>query len=536
MQHFKLTLLLLFFIGLISSCDRSKTSAYKLGKINFEISGTTEAQEAFRKGFLLLHSFEYEDAAEEFRKAKTVDPDCAMAYWGEAMTYNHSIWQEQDYQKGKAVLMELAESYEARQAKAKSELEKDFIQAIEILYGEGSKTYRDKAYANYMAKLFDKYPDNHEVAAFYALSLLGSVTYGRSLEVYQQSASISKKILEENPEHPGALHYFIHANDEPEFAATAVLAANAYSVVAPDAAHALHMPSHIYLALGMWDEVVRSNEISWQASINRKARKNLDNNALGYHSFHWLQYGYLQQGKIEEAKQMLSEMVQYCKEFPSARARAHQIFLRSTYLVESNDWESIFASLETETKGINIAAMNRDAFVNGLKAYHMQDKAILAEVIDQVKMQRDIAAKTLVLEEGIALCSGGGASRENTTQMSLDLSDVMEMELRALLAVLNDELDLAENWFIKATKLEESVGAAYGPPAIVKPSHELYGEFLLANSRYSDALEMFNQALELAPQRALAIEGKLMAIQKLGETLSMQIGDSELDNKWIANQ
>ena len=485
---------------------------------------------------MLLHSFEYDDAAEEFRRAKTADPDCAMAYWGEAMTYNHSIWQEQDYQKGKAVLMELADSPEARITKAKTEIEKDFIRSIEVLYGEGSKTFRDKAYADFMAKLFDKYPDNHEVAAFYALALLGSVTYGRNLEVYQQSASISKKILEENPEHPGALHYFIHANDEPEFAAKAVPAANEYSVVAPDAAHALHMPSHIYLALGMWDEVVRSNEISWQASVDRRARKNLDNNALGYHSFHWLQYGYLQKGRIEEAKQMLTDMVQFCEDLPSARARVHQIYLRTTYLVESNDWESAFASLETDTKGINIAAINRDAFVHGLKAYHLQDTAGLSAVIDQIKAQRDFAAQTLVMEEGIALCSGGGASRENTTQLSLDLSDVMEMELRALVAVLNNDLPLAEDWFSKATQLEESVGAAYGPPAIVKPSHELYGEFLLANSRYNDALAMFNKALELAPQRVLAQKGKLSAIQKLEEASHLSTVDTGPGDKWLANQ
>jgi hypothetical protein len=142
--------------------------------------------------------------------------------------------------------------------------------------------------------------------------LLGSVTVGRSDEVYQQSARISEKILKENPNHPGALHYFIHANDDPYHASTAVQVANEYAVVAPDAAHALHMPTHIYLALGMWDKVVSSNEVSWQASVNRKERKNLGNDAYGYHSYHWLQYGYLQQGRVEDGRIALENMIAYC--------------------------------------------------------------------------------------------------------------------------------------------------------------------------------------------------------------------------------
>ncbi|MCF6223634.1 MAG: hypothetical protein L3J34_07890 [Flavobacteriaceae bacterium] len=153
-----------------------------------------------------------------------------------------------------------------------------------------------------MKKLNLKYPDNHEVKAFYALSLLGSVSDGRDDEIYGKGAKIAQGIIEENPNHPGALHYLIHSYDDPKHANLALDAAYSYAKVAPDASHALHMPSHIFVAMGMWDEVVKSNENSYQASVNRMERKKLDNDARGYHAFHWLEYGYLQQNRFEDAK------------------------------------------------------------------------------------------------------------------------------------------------------------------------------------------------------------------------------------------
>lgn len=227
----------IFLLLLIVSCSPQKTEEkYKLGELTFEVTGSDEAKAAFKKGHLLLHSFEYQDAAESFQEAQKIDPDFVMAYWGEAMTYNHSIWQEQDFEKGNATLLKLGKTPEERIGKAKTDLEKEFIKAIEVLYGAGTKATRDRAYSDYMAGVYERYPDNHEVASFYALALLGSVTVGRNDEVYQKSAQVSEKILKENPNHPGALHYFIHANDDPYHASQAVKVADEYSIVAPDAA------------------------------------------------------------------------------------------------------------------------------------------------------------------------------------------------------------------------------------------------------------------------------------------------------------
>ncbi|MFZ2906021.1 MAG: hypothetical protein WAZ98_07460 [Cyclobacteriaceae bacterium] len=511
------SLVAIFSVLLIVSCSQKKSEeSYKLGQLNFDVSGKEEAKAAFMKGHLLLHSFEYTDAAEAFREAQQIDPDFAMAYWGEAMTFNHSIWQEQDYDGGKAVIEKLGKTSEERIAKAKTALEKEFIKSLEVLYGDGTKAQRDQSYADFLGNMYERYPQNHEVGTFYALALLGSVTVGRNVDVYQKSARISEKILKENPNHPGALHYFIHANDDPYHAKQAVQVANEYSVVAPDAAHALHMPTHIYLALGMWDQVVNSNEASWQASVDRKARKNLDNNALGYHSYHWLQYAYLQQGRVDDARQALDRMFQYCDELPSARARTHEIYFKSTYLAETDDWKSDVAGRVTDAKDLNISTRSMEAYVQGMKAHHAGDKASLSTIVNAIEKDRKEASATLS-DAGITLCNSGGANRENATELDINLSHVMEMELRAMQAMMQNDLKSAEKWLQDASKLEESVSYSYGPPAIVKPSHELYGEFLLSQNRAKEALPLFEKALQLAPKRVLSLRGRLKAATVLND-------------------
>ncbi|HEU5289518.1 MAG TPA: hypothetical protein VFU05_02670 [Cyclobacteriaceae bacterium] len=519
--------LAIFLLILIVACSpQKKEEHYKLGELTFDVTGSEDAKAAFKKGHLLLHSFEYQDAAEAFREAQKIDPEFAMAYWGEAMTYNHSIWQEQDFEKGTATLLKLGKTPDERIAKAKTDLEKEFIKSIEVLYGAGTKASRDRAYADYMGSLYERYPNNHEVASFYALALLGSVTVGRNDEVYQKSARVSEKILQENPNHPGALHYFIHANDDPYHAGQAVKVADEYSVVAPDAAHALHMPTHIYLALGMWDQVVSSNENSWQASVNRKERKSLTNDALGYHSYHWLEYAYLQQGRTEDARKALENMIKYCSELSSARARTHEIFFKSTYLAETDDWQSAFATRITDAKDLNILTRSIEAYVKGMKAYHDGNKTLLANLTDEMEKDRK-AEVTKISEAGIAVCGSGGATRENATELDINLSKVIEMELRAMNSWMQNDMKSAEKWLADASKLEESVSYSYGPPAVVKPSHELYGEFLLSQNKAKEALPLFDKSLQLAPKRVMSLRGKLKAATLLNDAKLM----NEIENQ-----
>lgn len=497
------------------SCHQDKPQVSQLGDLTFEVTASEEAKPVFLKGLLLLHSFEYRDAAETFIEAQQKDPSCVMAYWGEAMSYNHSLWAEQDEEKGKLALQRFGETSESRLAKTKTELEGDFLSAVEILYGSGTKPERDKAYCVKMEDLYRKYPGNNEVAAFYALSLLGSVPVGRDVEIYQKGSRIAEGILKENPKHPGALHYIIHANDDPEHAAKAVEVAHSYSNVAPDAGHALHMPSHIYVALGMWDDVVRSNEESWQVSVDRMSRKGLNNDARGYHYFHWLEYGYLQRGQFEKAKTLVDSMSKYCSELPSEKGRAHMIYMKSTYLVDSEDWDHPISNDITNVDDLNISTRSLSRFIEGMKGYYQNDVMAIENVISEMESDR-MAEKVKLNDDGIVVCSAG-ASRETSTSLDIDQSFVMELELRGMLALAKSDKTSAEKFFKEAVQKENATTYSYGPPIIAKPSYELYGEFLLDVKRPREALDYFDMSLKRAPKRVLSLQGAMYAAEMLGD-------------------
>jgi hypothetical protein len=186
-----------------------------LGHIDFPTSGSKAAQEHFVKGVLLLHSFEYSDSREEFQAASKLEPGFAMAYWGEALTYTHSVWVEQDVVSGRAALQRLAPTPEARAAKAPTQREKDYLHAVETLYGTGDKVSRDIAYADAMDRIMEKYPGDLEAASLYSVALLGTCQHERRYPVYMRAAAVAEEVFAKNPQHPGAIHYLIHAYDDP---------------------------------------------------------------------------------------------------------------------------------------------------------------------------------------------------------------------------------------------------------------------------------------------------------------------------------
>jgi tetratricopeptide (TPR) repeat protein len=508
--------ILLFAILVLFACSSNTNNAKNhLGEISFDASGKAEAQPNFKKGLLLLHSFEYDDAAEEFQQAIKTDSGFVMAYWGEAMTHNHPLWREQNLDKGKAILQRLAPTPEERIAKAKTELEKDLVRAVDILYGKGNKTERDSSYAVYMATLYKKYPGNNEITSFYSLSLIGWGMVGYQVKVLEQAADISKEVLSRNPQHPGALHYIIHAYDNPEHAALALATADKYALVAPDAGHALHMPTHTYLALGLWDKVISSNIISWAAEKERKERKKLDNNAFGYHSYHWLEYGYLQQGNKEKARLMLDSMQQYCTELPSPAARAHMIFLKTTYLAETNDFSEKVVGINVKQDDLNILSRTMNYYVNGMAAYNKKDAAELDKIITQMTGER-LIEREKVPAKGIRVC--GNVNRSIPTLTDLQKSEVMELELKAMQAWLKKDAATTDRLLKQATEMENTSTYAYGPPRIIKPSFELYGEWLLETNKPKEALEQFELSLKWAPNKLLSIKGKEKATAILKET------------------
>ena len=472
------------------------------------VTENLEARKDFDRGLLLLHNFEYPDAADMFRTAQEKDPTFALAYWGEAMTYNHPVWLSQDTDDARAVLGKYKQNAQAKTRPLPS-LDQDLMTAVEILYGEGTKAERDSEYADYMGTLYRKYADNQDVAAFYSLSLLGKAA-GWDEALCNQAAAISGAILRDNPKHPGALHYYIHAQDHPDFANNAWDAANRYATVASYSGHALHMPSHIYLALGVWDRVVTSNEVSWQAGVDRKQSRDLSNNALNYHAHWWLDYGYLQQGRYEKAEERVRNQLAFTRELPSASARTHLIVMRGHYLVESNDWNHELASEAIKSQDLRIEIRNLNRFIQGLRAFKEGDRDRLVNLLDEARKDISAAAQGVVINEGIAQCK---ANTTSSGSPGPNMARIMTEELLALLACMDKNFDKAETHLKNAITIEEQNGHFFGPPEIMRPTHEFYGDFLLSQKKYKEAAAAFERALDKAPGRTQSLFGLKHALE-----------------------
>mgnify|MGYP006267596707 CR=1 FL=1 len=510
--------LLLFALLLFAGCSQPTSTGQHdaneeaLGSLGYTFTGSEAARPAFERGLLLLHSFEYDDAREAFREAQQADSTMAMAYWGEAMTHYKALWGRENKAEGEAALAKLAGDPEARLAKAANELERDFLQSTELLFGEGTAEERHDAFAGYLADMHERYPDNQEVAAFYALSLIWNSDDEQ--ENFDRSARIANSILAENPNHPGALHYLIHAYDYPSRAAKAIPAANAYAEVAPSAAHALHMPSHIYVAMGMWEETVRSNEAAYQASVDRMTRKGLAEDERDFHSLQWLMYGYLQQGRYADARRLLADMDAFHRQLQLPYTKEYLGRMRGAYYAETGRWTDTVSVRPLDINALNIFMKAQFRFVDGFRAGVAGDAGALRRQIDSLDAEIAKAALSIT-EDAEAMCSAGG-SRYAPTEKGVKGSRVMLLELEAALARLEGKEEQAGKKLAQAARLEQEIDFLAGPPRIVWPAPEMYGRWLLEQGRYEEALAQFDLSLGRAPQRVQALLGKWEALDKMG--------------------
>ncbi|HEY9283192.1 MAG TPA: hypothetical protein VIP46_07040, partial [Pyrinomonadaceae bacterium] len=314
----------------------ARAQGEQLGRVEFPTSTRSrEAQEHFVRGVAALHSFWYEEALDEFRAAARVDPDFALAHWGEAMAHNHPLWSEQDTEPARRALERIKDTSRL------TPRERGLVEAARALYGEGDKLARDRAYAAAMERLHREHPADLEIASFYSLALLGTVRFGdRGFTRQMQAGAIALRVYERNPEHPGAAHYIIHSFDDPEHAILALPAARRYAEIAPAAHHARHMPSHIFIQLGMWPEAAASNESAWKVSTDWVERKRLAMGLRDYHSLHWLTYIYLQQGRYEDAEKLLASKLRDMESsgYDPRVSRAY-VDMAGAYLVETGRWD-----------------------------------------------------------------------------------------------------------------------------------------------------------------------------------------------------
>jgi tetratricopeptide (TPR) repeat protein len=279
----------------------------QLGTVHFPVSCAPAVQKPFERGIALLHSFWYEEAEKEFQQIAKDDPKCAMAHWGIAMSIWHQLWNHPD-----AAMVKRGES-EVKQAKslhAKTDRERDYIAAMEAFYRGKTRVYQDRAdtYSTAMQTTYQRYPEDREAAAFYALSLLASepdddTTFAKR----KQAAVVLEKLFAVEPDHPGVAHYLIHSYDKPQLAELGLPAARRYAQIAPAAPHALHMPSHIFARLGLWQDDIDSNLASI-AATRKTAAMHMGGEGHQFHAMDFLSYAYLQSGREADAQKVIDEV------------------------------------------------------------------------------------------------------------------------------------------------------------------------------------------------------------------------------------
>jgi tetratricopeptide (TPR) repeat protein len=516
------SLLPILFIALLLSCTPKQVvvtdeiiTEPTLGVLQHDFNLNEATVASFEEGLLLLHNFEYDDALMAFEAATAADSTEVMTHWGEAMCHYKALWRLQNTEKGKAIMERLGATTEERLSSIEDPIEKSFWEGLEIMYGEGEFDDRNKALSKHMASLHQQYPDHQEIAVFYALSLIWSTEeYGNGSDDLRLAAAIADKVIEANPMHPGALHYKIHALDGPNSAADAKDAADAYAKVAADASHALHMPSHIYLAMGEWDGVVNSNRVSYDASVNRMKDNELKDGARGYHSYAWLHYGLLQQGRYAEAEALLADMLDYVPKDPTKGARGYLVGMQSRQFAEQGRISDKI-DLDTDVKvgDIGITAKSMRSFLRAQLAYEAGDMSVLDQEVDWLMGQREIAAQQ-VSGDGIALCAAG-TSRYAPTENAVMSTDVVINQIQALKALLDNNTDRFEAHMQRAIEMEYNTDFPAGPPRITQPSFEQYGEWLIAQGRHNEAIEQFDRCLERMPKRSRSLKGKMTALEAL---------------------
>jgi tetratricopeptide (TPR) repeat protein len=478
-------------------------AAPEYGHVEFANSGAPQAQADFLEGLALLHDFEYESAAAAFRRAEVADANFAMAYWGEAMTFNHPVWMQQDLASARAALNRLAPSAAQRRAKARTEREKDYLDAIEILYGDGSKQDRDLRYEAAMAKLHVRYPNDVDATAFYALSILGTAHAGRDEAIYMRAAAVLEEAWIDHRDHPGLVHYLIHSYDDPTHAPLGLRAARLYAKIAPDAGHAQHMTSHIFLALGMWTDTVDAN-VAAIAAVNRpRVAAGQKPYACG-HSPSWLEYAYLQLGNPESARSTLAACRTAMEAALPMEHPSHSMDpddsitgsfanMRLRYLLETGDWSSEIAGWPLP-KNAGPGAQLDFAFAHALEEIALKDIAAARDAI--VKLE-SLSHSVIDIE----------TKRNDPDPTDRVRPEIMLDEAKGLMVEQENHLETAEKLLQQAVALEAKLPIAFGPPTIDQPTHELLGAYLLRHGQRIEARAEFEKALAAAPGRRLAKKG-----------------------------
>jgi hypothetical protein len=482
-----------------------------------DISCSAKVAADFDRALALLHNFWYVRARERFEEVSKSDPGCAMAYWGAAMTYNHPFWDPPSQADETAAWIQVQKGLSAPQSSAREKL---YLAAVTALYknaGTGAKSIRDQNYREAMAQAYAQYPDD-ETALFYGLSILGAIPEGsKGFEQKEKAAKLFEEVYARHPDHPGVLHYLIHAYDDPIHAEQGLPAARAYAKAAAAVPHALHMPSHIFTRLGDWEESAATNLRGWEVSEADVKRAGESGAYRDFHNLTYLEYAYLQLGRFRDAKHTLDIIAAQYQDLPSKKTapdtpelqsrhvRGRTIYavpdrvvygyfdMLTRYVVESGDWDA--------AAKIPLLAPSRD-FV----AVELQWQAMAAAENNDAAGARAAAAKlTLLVRE---------PGQHPFVQQIISLQ-AKEAEAMAAKAAGNVSEVVAR--MKEAVAIEDSIDDLSQPPYPAIPANELFGKLLMEMNRPSEAEERFVEALKRTPRRPMAVYGIARAAEAVGD-------------------
>lgn len=487
--------------------DGAQDSADRLGEVSFPVSCSEEVQSDFDRAVALLHSFEFEESRGVFASIASRDPDCAMAHWGVAMTYYHPLWgppTQSDLEFGRAAV-------EEAQALARPEREADYIEAIATFYRgyeEIDHRTRARAYERAMASVHERNPEDREAEIFYTLAILSNADpTDKTYSVQERTGAVLERMLVEMPNHPGLVHYIIHSYDYPPLAPRAVEAAHRYLEIAPSLPHAVHMSSHIFTQVGMWEASIGANTTSAASAPERGERLGTHAQAqlAEMHALDYLVYAYLQRGEDERAREVVEHIrsldgLNWADGVVAFNAGAVPV----RYAVERRRWEEA-ASLPPPTE-VEQAGGNYQT--RGMVALRYWARAVGAARSGQIeRSERELAR----LEE-IAAELG-----KHPVAWARNTGEVLRLEAAAWLALAKGEPERALDLMRSAATLEDETDKNSLSPGRVLPVHEQLGDLLMELGRPEEALRAYEASLEHATGRFWSYYGAATAARAAGK-------------------
>ena len=481
----------------------------QLGRVSFETSCNRAGNALFRTGLGWLHSFEYEQAERAFAQAATADPGCTIAYWGVAMSQYHPLWappSAAELAKAEAALVK------AKQGGAASERERAFVAAIDTFYRDSDRLdhkRRALAYSGAMEQLHRRYPQDREAAVFYALSLIaaGTMDQDPSFASERKAGTILNAVLALQPDHPGVTHYLIHGFDYPSLAELALPAARRYATIAPASPHAQHMPSHIFVRLGLWDEAIKSNLASEAASrAFAKAQGLADSSSERLHAMDYLAYAYLQRGEDQRAERVLADLSSIRRVDPPIFTVAYAATaIPARLALERRRWKQA-AALELKDNVRQLAPLG--TFRWGEAHLHFA-RAIGAARSGNIASARGEVAKLNEIEQSLRIAPG---TYDWRTQVRIE-----RQIAEAWLAHAGGSREDALRAMRAAADLDDSTEKHPVTPGAILPAREQLGELLLEHRRPAEALREYEASLKRAPQRLAPLYGAARAAKAAGD-------------------